>query len=100
MVPRATVGRPYAINFIDKGVFDQLLRLTQDQAHTNVVKYLDFLASESCIYVIMEELQGDDLLDVLCSPAKTSKGSIRGWSRDALSALAHIHSASIGLVLK
>jgi serine/threonine protein kinase len=98
MVPRKTVGRPYTYNFIDKGVFDQLLRLTQDQAHTNVVKYLDFLASESCIYVVMEELQGEELLDVLCRPAPISKGSMRGWSRDALSALAHIHSASIGLV--
>ena len=95
MVPRATVGRSYTENFISKGVFDQLLRLTEEEAHANVVKYFDFLASASCIFVVMEELQGDELFNALHECAPLSEGFMRRCSRDALAALEKIHSTGL-----
>ena len=43
----------------------------------NVVKYLDFLASKTCFYVVMEDLQGDELFDAIWECAPLSEGFIR-----------------------
>ena len=98
VVPRAQVSASYTKNFLSKGVFDQLLRVSQENADETVVRYLDILASASSFYVVMEQLHGDELFDAIVEDARMSEGFMRRCSRDALSALSHIHDASIGLV--
>ena len=77
MVPRALVGEPYVTNFVTKGVFDLLLRMSQENANEHVVEYLDFLASPTCIYVIMEPLLGDDLFEALLAIKVPSEAFMR-----------------------
>lgn len=90
-VAKAAVGQEYLEEHEKRDTFDLLMKISAE-CHPNVVAYLDFMMSPTTVYVVMEVLQGDELIDVLSSRYDVTEGFCRHAMQHLLAALDHIHS--------
>lgn len=90
-VAKAAVGQDYLEEHEKRDTFSLLLDISAER-HPNVVAYLDFMMSPITVYVVMESLQGDELIDVLSSRHDVTEGFCRHAMQHLLAALGHIHS--------
>lgn len=93
------LDRHFFENFVDRDVWAFLLRMTQQEPHPHVVKYLDFFMGSSILYAVMESLDGPELFDYLTEHAPITLEFSRIITFQALSALQHIHNTcEMGLI--
>mmetsp|Transcript_4938 Transcript_4938/g.10902 ORF Transcript_4938/g.10902 Transcript_4938/m.10902 type:complete len:619 (-) Transcript_4938:133-1989(-) len=99
LLNRTSMDRHFIKNMMDKGVWSLLLRMSHEDTHPNVVKYLDFLVGPQLLYEVMESLDGPELLTYLQEHAPVKESFARQVMHQAVSALRHIHKAlGIGLI--
>mmetsp|Transcript_155815 Transcript_155815/g.283407 ORF Transcript_155815/g.283407 Transcript_155815/m.283407 type:complete len:474 (+) Transcript_155815:36-1457(+) len=91
------VGDEYRQNLVEAGLFEVLLKMSQEQEHPNIVSYYDFLEGPLNYYVVMEQLQGSDLFDQFMKDYPVKEEYIRELMLQVLSSLQHIHDV-VGLV--
>jgi len=99
-VPKDKVGDGYFQDHMNVGVQGHGWRFLQfshecEMPHPNVVRYLDCLISPTMLYVVMEDLRGEELFSHLKRHAPVTEGFCRRSARQVLSALEHIHSHGI-----
>lgn len=92
-VPQASVDDTYLEEHRDRDMFGLLLKISSE-GHPNVVRYLDFFMSLDTVYVVMEVLEGEELLDRLVSSDITQEFSLN-VIRQGLRALEYIHGHGI-----
>jgi len=97
-------GTPCVVKVVDKEAagasyqqdlarrMSALLQMTQKHCHPNVVHYLDMLESARFYFVIMEKLEGPDLLDWFGSEFPLSERVCKDVAHQVLSALQHLHT--------
>eukprot|EP00928_Gymnodinium_smaydae_P034310 TRINITY_DN24348_c0_g1_i2.p1 TRINITY_DN24348_c0_g1~~TRINITY_DN24348_c0_g1_i2.p1 ORF type:complete len:752 (+),score=106.95 TRINITY_DN24348_c0_g1_i2:2-2257(+) len=94
-VRRDIVDSRYVENHVIHDMFGNLLHMSLDRPHCNVIRYLDFLLGPQLIYVIMEELNGNELFAELQQHAPVSQAFCVRAMRQLLSAVKHICSCNI-----
>jgi protein serine kinase H len=93
VIRKTTAGKAYRDHVVEAGAYEMLMTMSRKTPHPCVVKYLDFIESQSCYYVVMERLQGCELTVALTdtdAPRWTER-RCAGVMIDLLSALNHIH---------
>lgn len=91
VVEKTAVGQDYLDEHQARDTFDLLLQLR----HPNVVDYLDFMMSPRTVYVVMENLQGGELMDVLANTTNVTMSFCRNVMKSLLAALDYIHSRDV-----
>jgi serine/threonine protein kinase len=91
----AGAGNDYVIQHVTGDMFTHLLKMSQDWPHKNVIKYLDFLLGPAVIFVVMEELIGDELFRYMQEHAPLKHSSCQCLMKQVCSAVAHIHAVGI-----
>ena len=76
---------------VDAGLYDHLMSMSVRTPYTGIVKYLDLLESAEHYYVVMEDLQGPELLDQMERLFPITEAHCQSVIREILMALAHIH---------
>lgn len=95
-VNKTQAGDLYRHNLIDGCLGETLLRMSKNMPHDNVAKYLDILEGPSHFYVIMEELDGPELLEHMEEQFPITESLLRRVMRQVLASLEHLHDA-VGL---
>ena len=63
--------------------------------HPNVMKIFDVFEEETKLYIVMENCKGQDLFETIIEKGSLSEEESAGIIKQALQALAHIHSKNI-----
>jgi hypothetical protein len=95
MINKANAGEKYRRN-VESGLYETLMTMSKRTPHENVVQYLDFLESSDNYYVIMERLQGKELLAQVEADFPLTEDYCRGVMCQVLAALKHLHEV-VGL---
>lgn len=94
---KEVAGDEYRQNLVEAGLFEVLLKMSQEQEHANIVSYVDCLEGPLNYYVVMEQLQGSDLFDQFLYDHPVTESYICDIMRQVLLALQHVHDV-VGLV--
>jgi len=76
---------------VDHGMFSRRLHMTKEVPHSNVVKYFDFLEGPNNFYVVMERLEGAELMEQVEADFPLTEDYCRNIMSQVLSSLKHIH---------
>jgi serine/threonine protein kinase len=77
-------------------MYRMLLQASLDTPHENFVRYLDFLEGPDHFFVVMEQLEGNDLLGKVEADHPFEEAYVRKTFQQVLLALAHLHG-TVGL---
>mmetsp|Transcript_114344 Transcript_114344/g.356059 ORF Transcript_114344/g.356059 Transcript_114344/m.356059 type:complete len:593 (-) Transcript_114344:352-2130(-) len=91
-------GERYRKNIVDDGLGEGLLRMTLENPHENVCRYLDIMEGPSHWYVVMENLAGPQLLEQLEEQFPVTEAYLQRVMPQVLRSLAHVHDPKVGLV--
>lgn len=73
------------------GLLERLLRMSGEVPHPNITLFLDVLMGPSYYYVVMEELNGPELVQHVADRQPAPEYELQGITRQVLAALAHLH---------
>ncbi|CAK9013540.1 unnamed protein product [Durusdinium trenchii] len=76
---------------VDGGLYDELMSMSVHSPYAGIVKYMDLLESADHYYVVMEDLQGPELLEQMERLFPVTEAHCQGVMREVLMSLAHIH---------
>lgn len=94
-VDKVGLSEDYLHIFLELDLFSTLLALNED-AHPNIVRYLDFLMGPTHIFPVMESLQGPELFDYYESERnRMTELFCVTTARQVLSAVERCHQAGI-----
>jgi len=96
-VDKEAAGEQYRMSIVDKGLGEQLLRMSIESPHPNITRYFDVLESPKRFHVVMEELMGLELLEQMERAFPVTEAYLRPIMKHIFASLAHIHDV-IGLV--
>lgn len=92
VINKVAAGERYRVGVVEGGIWSCLLWTTTAHPHPNIVHYFDFLDGHTDFFVVMEVLEGLELLEKFekdLSPVTES--TCKHVMRQVLAALSHIH---------
>jgi len=90
-IKKSAAGETYRTNLIDNKLGENLTRMTKEHPCPNIVEYLDLLEGPSHFYVVMEELNGPELLQHMEELFPVTEVFLRSIMKQVLASLAHLH---------
>lgn len=95
-IKKKAADEDYRAQAVDNGMYAFALRVSKEQPHPNVVRYLDFFEDRGCYYVVMDNIAGPELLDQVRAVSSFSESYAQRIIQQVLAALKHLHE-SIGV---
>jgi len=90
-IKKSAAGETYRTNLIENKLGENLTRMSKEHPCTNIVEYLDLLEGPSHFYVVMEELNGPELLQHMEELFPVTEVFLRSIMKQVLASLAHLH---------
>ena len=99
-VERST-GDSYAVKIIDKKkvmsgmAVQREIEILKEIKHENIVRLKAFFEDDKCYYLVMDLVEGGDLMDFVTNNGPIPEDAVREISYQVLSAVEYMHSISI-----
>ena len=95
---RRSDGFPFAVKVMDRAAaycYEDQIRVMQGLDHASIVKMVDWFSDEQTVYVVMELVQGGDMLERILKDSRLSEPSAAAAFRQVLLAVEHMHSKGL-----